>query len=44
MQWTKKKTQSNDLQKTTQKINDQAPLTPQKLGLTSDALEGVRRV
>jgi hypothetical protein len=34
----KKKT--NDLQNATQKTNDQAPWTPQKLGLSSDALEG----
>jgi hypothetical protein len=32
--------QSNDLQNTTQKTNDQALWTPQKLGLSSDALEG----
>jgi hypothetical protein len=28
-----KKPQNNDLQNTTQKTNDQAPWTPQKLGL-----------
>ena len=35
---------NNDLQNTTQKTNDQAPWTPQKPGLSSDALEEVRRV
>ena len=39
-----KKPQNNDLQITTQKTNDLAPWTPQKLGLSSDALEEVRRV
>ena len=39
-----KKTQNNDLQITTQKTIDLAPWTPQKLGLSSDALEEVRRV
>ena len=40
-----KKTQkNNDLQNTTQKTNDQAPWTPQRPGLSSDALEDVRRV
>jgi hypothetical protein len=33
-----KKTNSNDLQNTTQKTNDQAPYTLQRLGLSSDAL------
>ena len=37
LQWKKK---NNDLQNTTQKTNDQAPWTPQKPGLSSDALEG----
>jgi hypothetical protein len=35
----KKKTKNNDLQNTTQKTNDQAPWTPQKPELSSDALE-----
>ena len=35
-----KKPQNNDLQNTTQKTNDQAPWTPQKLGLSSDVLKG----
>ena len=35
-----KKQKNNDLQNTTQKTNDQAPWTPQKPGLNSDALEG----
>jgi hypothetical protein len=40
-----KKTQkNNDLQNTTQKTNDQAPWTPQKPELSSDALEDVIRV
>ena len=39
IKWTKK-TQNNDLQNTTQKTNNQAPWTPQKLGLSSDALKG----
>ena len=36
----KKKPKNNDLQNTTQKTNDQALWTQQKLGLSSDALEG----
>ena len=36
----KKNLKNNDLQNTTQKTNDHAPWTPQKLGLSSDALEG----
>jgi hypothetical protein len=35
-----KNPKNNDLQNTTQKTNDQAPWTPQKPGLSSDALEG----
>jgi hypothetical protein len=35
-----KKKKNNDLQNTTQKTNYQAPRTPQKPGLSSDALEG----
>ena len=35
-----KKNKNNDLQNTTQKTNDQEPWTPQKPGLSSDALEG----
>jgi hypothetical protein len=40
----KKNQKNNDLQNTTQKTNDQAPWTPQRPGLSSDALEDVRRV
>ena len=36
----KKKQKNKDLQNTTQKTNDQAPWTPQKPGLSLDALKG----
>jgi uncharacterized membrane protein len=39
-----KKNKNNDLQNTTQKTNDQEPRTPQKPGLSSDALNFLKLV